>query len=329
MENRFRLSLAIAAAALAAASGSALYAQAGSAPYTVVETGQGFNRLQAAVDAAARWFSPLILTAGPFNLILYGCFPEQLQHAFTWLEWLEGSVVAAAVLMLGGLFALRRCFPPRSRPTPATERLNLQQTARGPLAPVEAFAALGCLLFIVALCSAERHNVHPQLIALGLVTGYFALNVLGTEQINLDIDWKALLLLGFVSSCVHMSSETGLAPALLSPSQSQLPDWLKLGRAESPALLGTLTTLAGLAAVTALARLFVPACGVILGALGVVFAGYQGIHPFIICFVVLTFGQHKPESVDAPTRRFERWGEALRAVSLVLSVPYWHALHLV
>ena len=51
MENRFRLSLAIAAAALAAASGSALYAQAGSAPYTVVETGQGFNRLQAAVDA--------------------------------------------------------------------------------------------------------------------------------------------------------------------------------------------------------------------------------------------------------------------------------------
>ena len=64
MENRFRLSLAIAAAALAAASGSALYAQAGSAPYTVVETGQGFNRLQAAVDAIGEGTGSIAIAPG-------------------------------------------------------------------------------------------------------------------------------------------------------------------------------------------------------------------------------------------------------------------------
>ncbi|MCB5425540.1 right-handed parallel beta-helix repeat-containing protein [Altererythrobacter sp. CC-YST694] len=51
MENRIRIPLAIGAAALAAASGTALFAQTRSAPYTVVETGKSYGNLQQAVDA--------------------------------------------------------------------------------------------------------------------------------------------------------------------------------------------------------------------------------------------------------------------------------------
>ncbi|OJW62778.1 MAG: hypothetical protein BGO57_14655 [Sphingomonadales bacterium 63-6] len=51
MENRIRIPLAIGAAALAAASGTALFAQSRSAPYTVVETGKTYGSLQQAVDA--------------------------------------------------------------------------------------------------------------------------------------------------------------------------------------------------------------------------------------------------------------------------------------
>jgi hypothetical protein len=50
MDNRIRLSLAVAAAVLALPAG-ALLAQTREAPYTVVETGRGYDHLQQAVDA--------------------------------------------------------------------------------------------------------------------------------------------------------------------------------------------------------------------------------------------------------------------------------------
>ncbi|KPL69254.1 hypothetical protein SZ64_14770 [Erythrobacter sp. SG61-1L] len=51
METRFRLSLALGVAALAVATGPAILAQSGSAPYQVVETGRSYAKLQQAVDA--------------------------------------------------------------------------------------------------------------------------------------------------------------------------------------------------------------------------------------------------------------------------------------
>ncbi|GGD60431.1 right-handed parallel beta-helix repeat-containing protein [Erythrobacter arachoides] len=48
---RFRLTLAVAALAVAAIPAAALLAQTGASPYTVVETGRGYDRLQDAVNA--------------------------------------------------------------------------------------------------------------------------------------------------------------------------------------------------------------------------------------------------------------------------------------
>ncbi len=286
--------------------------------------GSDCERLRHGVDAGARWFGPLILTAGPFNMILYGCLPEQLQHAFTWVEWLEGSVLILAVLLIGGLWALRRTFPSQAPPRPQRDLLSLSRSARGGVTAAEVFAVLGCALFLVALCSAEKHNVHPQLIALGLVTGYFALSVLGTEQINLDIDWKALLLLGFVTSGVQMMEDTGLAGQLFGRSSVDA----RASGSLAGLLGGGVVGLGALAALTLAARRFVPAVGVLVGAVAVVVCVHLGLHPFAFCFAALLFGDPPQAFSDPRVRRLERLGWGLRALGLLVTLPYWHALHL-
>jgi len=63
MENRVRIPLAV-AAALAAVSGTALIAQSGEAPYTVVETGRGYDRLQPAIDAIGNGRGSIAIAPG-------------------------------------------------------------------------------------------------------------------------------------------------------------------------------------------------------------------------------------------------------------------------
>jgi hypothetical protein len=63
MENRTRLTL-VAAALAAAIPASALLAQARQAPFTVVETGQGFDRLQRAIDAIGNGSGTIRIASG-------------------------------------------------------------------------------------------------------------------------------------------------------------------------------------------------------------------------------------------------------------------------
>lgn len=301
------------------------------------DTHRSRTRLLLATFMGLSLFSPMFLTGGGLNLLLYGSLPEQVQVGIPSLKWVVGATAAA--LFLIGAFALayaaafRRGLPPRE----PYVIIDAQLRVLGPIRTAEWVAVGGVLLFLAAVASVNIHKVDHRLVALTIVCGYLLLGQLGKVELNLHIDWSTLMLLGSVIGVISAIVSVNLHEVIAA----EWP-WLTNTMKYQPRLF-----VAMLAGAVLLGELVVPIAGTLIAIIVVPLAIANGMSPWVIIFVILlmsdawflprqsetyrTFRDVVRSSTAFDERFFLRFNTMMgvaRMAALAVSVPYWEALRM-
>ena len=295
------------------------------------------TRLLVATFMGLSLFSPVVMTGGGINLLLYGSLPEQVEVSITMLKWLVGATVAALVL-LAAFFALYAVvFRRPSAPRDPRTVIDAQLEMLGPVRTTEWVAVGGVLVFLAAIASVSAHKLDHRLVALTIVCGYLLLGQIGKVELNLHIDWSTLMLLGSVigtiATMVHINLHEVIA--------AHLP-WVTDTMKHNPRLF-----VAVLAAAVVVGELLIPVAGTLIAVVAVPLAIVNGMSPWVIIFVILIMSEtwlwpRQSETYrtfrDA-VRTHSQFDEPLflrvngvmsvaRVAALTLSVPYWEAMRL-
>jgi DASS family divalent anion:Na+ symporter len=295
------------------------------------------SRLLLATFMGVSLFSPMVMTGGALNLLLYGSLPEQVQVGIPMLQWMTGAIVAAlfltAAFVIGYSMISRRGMPPRA----PDAIIDAQLRVLGPLRTAELVAVGGVLLFLAAVASVNVHKIDHRLVALTIVCGYLLIGQLGKVELNLHIDWSVLMLLGSVIGVISSIIFINLHEVMAA----ELP-WLYDTMKYNPRLF-----VAMLAGAVILGELVVPIAGTLIAVVAVPMAIATGMNPWVIIFVILLMSDawflpsqsetyrefrdvvrtHGP--FDEPFfLRFNAMMGLARVGALAVSVPYWEALRM-
>ncbi len=280
-------------------------------------------------------FSPMFLTGGALNLVLFGSLPEQVQDAFPWLRW-AAAALAATLTMAGAFLAayflvFRTAAPPRE----PRHTIDIQLAILGPVRSKEWLAVGGVVLFLGAVATESAHKIDHRLIALTVVCGYLVLGTLGKDQLNLRIDWSGLLMLGTLIGVIATIVHVGLHETI-GAHLPALGEVMKYRPRIFVAILASAVVLGGL---------FIPSAGALIAVLAVPLALFNGVNPWVVVFVILLMddvwifpyqsrvyrafrGIVEPEG-SFNERLFLRFNVAMaaaRVAALAVSVVYWEQL---
>jgi DASS family divalent anion:Na+ symporter len=292
-------------------------------------------RLALATFMGLSLFSPMFVTGGALNLVLYGSLPEQVQDAIPAARWVVAALAAALVLLAAFLVAYAVAFRRPAAPRDPRQTIDAQLAVLGPVRPAEWVAIGGVLLFLGAIASVSAHKIDHRLLALAIVCGYLVLGTLGEEQLNLRIDWSMLLLLGTLIGLV----ETIVYVDLHSVIAAQLPWLSQIMKYDSRLFVAIL------AVVVVFGRLWIPRAGALAALYAVPLALVNGMSPWVVVFVILvandawvfpyqsevfrTFRDAVRTAMpfdDRLVRRFTTAMAIARLVALAVSVLYWEHL---
>jgi DASS family divalent anion:Na+ symporter len=297
--------------------------------------GRDSMRLALSMFIGLSLFSPIFITGGAINLVLYGSLPEQVQDAIPALRWLVASL-AAALVLLAAFFAIYVvAFGRRGTPRDPVPTIDAQLAILGPVRPAEWVALGGVALFLASLVTVSAFKIDHRLLALAIVCGYLVLGTLDEEQLNLRIDWSMLLLLGtligLAQAIEYVDLHTLVAGHLV---------WLAQVMRAAPRLFVLILTL-----VIVFTRLWMPRSAALVGLYVVPLAVATGMSPWVVIFVILmaadawvfpyqsevyrTFRDTVREAMPFDDRLARRIGLALaiaRIVALAVSVVYWEYL---
>lgn len=277
-------------------------------------------------------FAPMFLTGGALNLMLYGSMPEQVQDAIPGMRWVLAALAAIAVMFAAFFATYFYMFPNPDEAHDPDPTIDAQLGLIGRIRLTEVLAVGGVLLFLGAVATVSTHKIDHRLLALAIVCGYLVLGILGKDQLNLHIDWSALMLLGallgVVATIVYVDLHTVIAHELTGLSATMR---------YQPRLFVAL-----LAGTVVLAGLVIPYAGALIGAVAIPLAMVNGMSPWVVVFVILLmsdiwFKPHQSEIYqafrdharahgpfdEAPFLRFNAVMIAARVVALAASVAYW------
>lgn len=295
------------------------------------------TRLLLATFMGLSLLSPMFLTGGGINLLLYGSLPEQAQVNIPMLRWTVGAIAAAAVMLAAYLIAYVSVFRNSTAPRAPDVTVDAQLRVLGPVRTTEWVAVGGVLVFLIAIASVNLHKVDHRLIALTIVCGYLLLGQLGKVELNLHIDWSVLMLLGSVIGVIATVVYTNLHE-VMAAAWPWLTDTMKY----EPRLFVAL-----LAAAVLLGELAIPIAGTLIGIVAVPLAIVNGMTPWVIIFVILLMSDawflprqsetyrmfrssvRTNSEFDEPFfLRFNGVMSLARIVALIVSIPYWEALRI-
>lgn len=293
------------------------------------------QRLLVATFMGLALFSPMFLTGGALNLMLYGALPVQVQEATPGMRWVLAAIAAAAVMLAAFAAAYFWCFRPSATPQAPGATIAAQLELFGPVRLTEWLAVGGVLLLFGAMATVSWHKIDHRLLPLALVCGYLVLGTLGRNQLNLRIDWSALILLGslggIVATIVYVDLHTVIA--------GELPRLRDIMRYQPRVFVALL------AAIVVIASALVPYAGALVGVLAIPLAMVNGMSPWVILFVILLMTDVwiRPASSELfrtfrgiarahgpfDDRLFLRFNLAMvvaRVVALAASIVYWEDL---
>lgn len=296
------------------------------------------SALMIATFTGATLFSPLLLTAKSSNLAAFTMLPIQVRQEFQGIWWLVGAGMVAVGLLAFHLLAMRLLFRAQThKPLPA-ERIAGQLTMLGPLRPQEWIAALAFLLFLLGAAVPQWHQSQPAWLAGFVLASLLALGLFDKRGFQTRIDWPLIFFLLALDGFTQAIDYLGLSSAMIELAGHRF-DWIE-------GQLGWFIVLALL--VTMLLRLVLPVtAGMILAATLLMPIGMdQGIHPWVILFLVSLFSDiwfmpHQNSAYQQAlasglrTRCDETlffhyiwWLNPLRVMLAYASIPYWQWLGL-
>ncbi len=247
------------------------------------DRGRDSTRLVLSMLAGASIFAPVFLTSKSLTLLVHGMLPDQVAEQFQWLGWVEVTALAGGLLAVGYFAIISLLLPGRARPAFSKKRIEAQLHLLGPLSGQEKMALASVAFYIFALVSYSVHKISPYWITLGALLIFLLLRVMDDRDVEQDIDWSALLIVGFFTGTDQALDATGLS-AILARSLSPFAQYMTLD-------FETFTLI--LIGVTALLRLVLPitTAGVLLASTFIPLAVMHGVSPWIVGFVILMFSE--------------------------------------
>ncbi|WP_127582135.1 SLC13 family permease [Paenibacillus koleovorans] len=281
--------------------------------------------------------APFVMTGSYTNMMAYGLSGAE---PVAWLQWflyaLPAFVLFSAILLLMLLLSSRGTQAPRPI---SVEVLDEQLRLIGPLSRGEIVAVSTVLGAVGLMMLQPLHGIDSTWVMLAAFVVLVLSGTLDRQTISTDIDWTFVLFLGIAFSFAGAVSELGIADALSSYLGAHMTFFLS-----SPYLF-----ISSVIVICFLVTLIVrddPAVILLVAAL-LPLASAQGIHPWVLVFVILLctdpffFAYQSPTYLAAYyssegktfTHRqgqLAAFGYALAVVAAVLlSIPYWQWLGLI
>ncbi len=265
--------------------------------------------------------SPIFLTAPPANLMVFGLFPVQEQHAFQFTAWFTAASIAGAVILISYFILAGLYFKGWNRVGIDTRQIKEKWQALDPMSASEWAALAGILLLTLGIITAPFHKIPIPLVTFTIICFLLVLGALDRKSFIAQIDWAFLFLLaamiGFMASMGHM----GLDKVLVE----QFSGFKTFMRLDFEKFVLVLT------AITLGVRLFIPlnSAILILAAAFLPLASAAGISPWVVGFIILIMSETAFFGYQSPYILFFRNQVADHVNYSETKVQIFHALLIV
>lgn len=240
---------------------------------------QATTQMMASMFFGCTLFSPFFLTGKSLNFVMYDMLPQQVSEEYQWINWLLAAGGLAILLLVGYLIATQWIFRRCQQPLVSKTHLATQWKLKGKLDKAEWVALIGIVLFINAITQYGFHKISLFWVGFGFFVVFLMVDALSDDNIGNDIEWDALLLIGFFIGLENALKYTGISD-LITNGLSGITATL-----DGNPYLFVLFNIA----LISLLRLFLPitTTGVLVGSISLPLAKVNGFDPWLTCLIIL------------------------------------------
>lgn len=237
------------------------------------------TQMMLSMFVGASIFAPIFLTGKSLNFVLYSMLPQQVSEEYQWLNWLYSASFAGLVMLVLYLLVSSFFFRKGREPELSKQHFRAQIDMKGAMARVEWVALLSIVVFILAITTYSFHKISLFWVAFGFFSLSLVMGTLKDQNVNHDIEWDTLLLIGFFIGLENALDFTGISE-LITGSLSGVTSALN----GSFYLFITLTIV-----LVSVLRLFLPitTAGVLAASVCLPLAKINGLDSWVACFVIL------------------------------------------
>lgn len=241
--------------------------------------GKAATFLGAVTFSGFTFFSTVFLSSKAIHFVIFGLFPEQVQHQFTWSYWFYASLPAFLIMLVLFIVAVGIFFMNDEKPQLSRELIEHQRIILGPLTRLEWAALGGLLLFALGVATSSLHKIHLPWVGLTVLYVILVLGFLNKTDFRSKIDWSFLIFLGTLIGFVKAMSFTGL-DVIIGHRLAWLGDYM---RSDMEMFILLLTV------IILVLRYFIPNNATVVLMASVLFpiAELNGINSWVIAFIIL------------------------------------------
>ncbi|MBF0163840.1 MAG: anion permease [Magnetococcales bacterium] len=305
----------------------------------LVPEGKAATRLAISAFTGVSLMSAMFITSKSVNFAMFSLLPTQAQDQFQGFRWLVAAGVFGLFMLFAHILADLLLMRTKEQPQLDKSRVALQLQLLGKLKHREWAALLGIGVFILGMMTSSWHQIQPTLLGMSIFYALLLFGSLRKKELTEKIDWPFLLYLGELTGLVSVFNYLGLDQHLATA----LPTLGATMRDHFELFVLLLFVM------ISLVRLVIPISItiVILITLFMPLAEIYGIHPWIVGFIILIFGeiwfmpyqcsyyqkyqeinQAQPLYKDSTFLIFNALMNIFRLLAIYASFPYWRAMGL-
>jgi len=302
--------------------------------------GNAATQLAVAAFTGATLVSACYLTSRSVNFVIFGLLSPQQQQHFQWLYWVFASSVAGIAMLAIYVVAVTLAFPGKEVSRLSKEQVDVQLALLGPIKAREWASLVGGFAFAIGVVTTSIHGVQPSWLGMAILFTLLLFGSLRKSEFREKTDWPSLLYLGSLVGILNVFAYFGL-DKMIGSHLSVLGDLMSANFELFIAILF---------GVVALLRFVIPNTATIAlcATIFMPLAEHAGIHPWVIGFILLLFGDmwllpyqcphyqqfkeivHLKDIYDEKTfLRFNLFMNLVRLGGIYASIPFWKWLGLV
>ena len=172
--------------------------------------GRVASHLAFAVFSGASLLSHVFLSSKSANFVVYGLLPIQIQQQFSWIYWLQASLVVGLATLVLYFISTKFLFKANESFKISSQQVEAQIDTLGPLSSQEWISLVSTVVLLLGIVTASIHKIQLPWIGLGVLFVVLSLGILKKNEFRTEIDWPFLILLGSLVGISESMSYLGL-----------------------------------------------------------------------------------------------------------------------
>lgn len=172
--------------------------------------GRAASHLAFAVFSGASLLSHVFLSSKSANFVVYGLLPIQIQQQFSWIYWLQASLMIGLSTLVLYFISTHLLFKANESVQISSQQVEAQIETLGPLSSQEWISLVSTIVLLVGIVTASIHKIQLPWIGLGVLFLVLSLGILKKNEFRTEIDWPFLILLGSLVGISESMSYLGL-----------------------------------------------------------------------------------------------------------------------